>query len=78
LGQEVEEAAVDQPFRRREQQPQFARCLVEKLLTYLLGRELSAADRPAIRGILDEAAAGGYRLRDLVLLVCASDLVARK
>jgi hypothetical protein len=59
-------------------QPQFARCLVEKLLVHLLGRDLTAADRPAIRGILDQTAAGGYRLRDIVLACCASDLVARK
>jgi hypothetical protein len=61
-----------------ERQPQFARALVEKLLIHLLGRDLTAADRPAIRGILDQTAAGGYRLRDIVLACCASDLVAQK
>ena len=61
-----------------KQQPQFARSLVEKLLMHLLGRDLTAADRPAIRGILDQTAANGYRLRDIVLACCASDLVARK
>jgi len=55
-------------------QPQFARCLVEKLLTHALGRDLTVADRPAIRGIVETAAADGYRLRDLVLLCCESDL----
>jgi hypothetical protein len=61
-----------------ERQPQFARCLVEKLLTHALGRELGAADRPAIRGIVERAAAAGYRLRDLVLLCCESELITRK
>jgi hypothetical protein len=61
-----------------QKQPQFARCLVEKLLIHLLGRDLTAADRPAIRSILDQSAADGYRLRDLVLACCASDLVAQK
>jgi hypothetical protein len=61
-----------------ERQPQFARSLVEKLLIHLLGRDLTAADRPAIRGILDQTAAGGHRLRDIVLACCASDIVARK
>jgi hypothetical protein len=61
-----------------QRQPQFARCLVEKLLMHALGRELSAADRPAIRRIVDQAAADGYRLRDLVLLCCASELITRK
>jgi hypothetical protein len=59
-------------------QPQFARCLVEKLLIHALGRELTAADRPAIRAIVDRAAADGFRLRDLVLLCCESDLLIQK
>jgi hypothetical protein len=60
------------------QKEQFARCLVEKLLLHALGRELTVADRPAIREIVDRAAADGYRLRDLVLLCCESELLARK
>ncbi len=59
-------------------QPQFARCLVEKLLTHMLGRDLTAADRPAIRAIVDRAATDGFRLRDLVLLCCESDLLIQK
>ncbi len=61
-----------------QRQPQFARCLVEKLLIHALGRELTAADRPAIRTIVEQAATNGYRLRDLVLLCCESDLITRK
>jgi hypothetical protein len=61
-----------------ERQPQFARCLVEKMLLHLLGRELTARDRPAVRGIVEEAAAGGYRLRDIVIACCASDLIVKK
>jgi hypothetical protein len=61
-----------------QRQPQFARCLVEKLLIHALGRELTAADRPAIRRIVEQAAAGGYRLRDLVLLCCEGELIIRK
>lgn len=61
-----------------QRQPQFARSLVEKLLLHALGRELTAADRPAIRRILEQAAAGGFRLRDIVLLCCESELLAQK
>jgi hypothetical protein len=61
-----------------QRQLQFARCLVEKLLIHALGRELTAADRPAIRRIVEQAAADGYRLRDLVLLCCESELITRK
>jgi hypothetical protein len=65
----------DQLLKR---QPQFARCLVEKLLIHMLGRDVTAADRPAIRSIVDRAAADGFRLRDLVLLCCESDLLVQK
>jgi len=61
-----------------QRQPQFARSLVEKLLIHALGRELTAADRPAIRRIVEQAATNGYRLRDLVLLCCESELITRK
>jgi len=59
-------------------QPQFARCLVEKLLTHALGRDLTPADRPDIREIVTKAEAGGFRLRDLVLLCCESELLVQK
>jgi hypothetical protein len=61
-----------------QRQPQFARCIVEKLLIHALGRELTAADRPAVRRIVEQAATNGYRLRDLVLLCCESELITRK
>jgi hypothetical protein len=61
-----------------QRQSQFARCLVEKLLIHALGRELTAADRPAIRSIVEQAAISGYRIRDLVLLCCESNLITQK
>jgi hypothetical protein len=57
---------------------QFARCFVEKLLVFALGRELTVADRPQIRHIVEHAAADGYRVRDLVLGCIESELFARK
>lgn len=62
-------------LNRREQ---FARCLVEKLLIYALGRELGVADRPHIRKIVETAAKDGYRLRDLVLLCVESEVFRKK
>jgi hypothetical protein len=44
----------------------FVRTVTENLLTYALGRELSADDMPAVRAIMRSAAAGNYRLPDLV------------
>jgi cytochrome c553 len=55
-----------------------ARCLVEKLLTSALGRELEITDRPHIRNIFDATRPENYRLRDLVLRVVASPLLQHK
>jgi hypothetical protein len=68
---ELKRLLVERPER-------FASCLVEKLLVMALGRELDVADRPAIRQILARAAPDGYRLQDLVVLCCESELFAWK
>jgi hypothetical protein len=56
-----------------EQPERFARCLTEKLLVYGLGRELTAADRPAVNRIVRHAARNGYRFSSLVIAVVRSD-----
>jgi hypothetical protein len=68
---ELKRLLVERPER-------FARCLVEKLLVMALGRELDLADRPAIRQILARAAPDGYRLQDLVMLCCESEIFTWK
>ena len=44
----------------------YVHTFVSKLLTYALGRHVDYRDQPAIRGIIREAAAGGYRWSDLI------------
>ena len=56
---------VDQPR-------QFVEAMTEKLLAYALGRRLEYYDRPTVRGIVLEAAAGDYRLSDIVLGIVRS------
>ncbi|MGQ0735888.1 MAG: DUF1592 domain-containing protein [Acidobacteriota bacterium] len=51
---------------------QFPRTLVEKLLSYALGRRLEYYDRPAVRQIVREAAAHDYRWSALVLGIVRS------
>lgn len=62
-------------FRRlmTNRQPQFTRCLTRKLMTFALGRELNAADRPAINSILAEFNTGNGGLRDLIHLIVLSE-----
>ena len=44
----------------------FIRTVTENLLTYALGRELTADDMPTVRAVMRTAAPQGYRLSDLV------------
>jgi hypothetical protein len=55
-----------------QQKDRFARALVEKLLAYALGRQLTPADRPHIDQILDQAGQTGHGLRDIIRLVVLS------
>jgi len=52
--------------------PEFARALTEKAMVYALGRALQRGDRPAVDGILRQAAVAGYRFQDIVQQIVAS------
>ena len=39
-----------------------------------MGRELTTHDRFAIEAMLESAEAGGYKLQDMIVLICQSDL----
>ena len=54
---------------RREE---FAHTVVQKLMTYGLGRGVEYYDQPTVRQILRDSAAGDYRLRDLITAVAMS------
>jgi hypothetical protein len=54
---------------RREQ---FVGAMTEKLLSYAVGRGLESYDHPAVRGIVRESAASGYRWSALILGVVKS------
>ena len=46
--------------------------VTEKLLTYALGRGLEPYDMPAVRKILRDAAADGYRMQTIMLGIVKS------
>jgi hypothetical protein len=46
--------------------------VTEKLLAYALGRRLEYSDRPAVRTIVRDAAANGYRWSSIVLGIVKS------
>jgi hypothetical protein len=55
-----------------EQPEQFPRTVTEKLLAYALGRRIEYYDRPAVRKIVDDAAAHDYRWSSLVVGIVKS------
>ena len=54
------------------QLPQFSRTLIEKMMTYGLGRGLQAYDRPAVDSVHRALTADGYRFRTMVQQIVKS------
>jgi hypothetical protein len=50
----------------------FVSTVVEKLLTYALGRGVEASDRPTIRAIMRESARSDYKMENLVTIIVKS------
>ena len=63
-------ATLRQALMKRPQQ--FVGTMTERLLTYGLGRSLTYADMPTVRGIVRDAARTNYRFSSLVLAVVRS------
>jgi hypothetical protein len=72
----VDGTAIHGPTQLRQalvaRSDMFVTTLTEKLLTYALGRIVTAEDMPAVRKIVAAAAADDYRFSTLVLGVAAS------
>ena len=48
--------------------------VIRRLLTYGIGRPLTYHDRYAVEALLDQSKHNDYRLQDMILAVCSSDL----
>jgi hypothetical protein len=57
---------------------QFVRCLVEKVLTYALGRGPAAGDRPYLDDICRKVEDSGYRLDSVINEIVVSDLFTKR
>lgn len=73
-GPEVDGMAALKRHLLEERRHDIAGNLTRRLLTYALGRELTYRDRYAVQQMVDEARANDYRLRDLMVTICRSDL----
>ena len=56
-----------------DQEDLFLNCLVSKMLTYALGRELGLADAPTVKNAVVKLKQNRYTLRSLIQLVVASE-----
>ncbi len=56
-----------------ERRQQFTRAFTERLLTYALGRGLTAADQPTVRRIARAAEHDGYRIRSVIVGIVGSE-----
>ena len=56
-----------------EKKNEFVRCLVEKMMTYALGRGIERFDKCTVNDVAARMEAGGYRFSDLVVGIVSSD-----
>ena len=49
-----------------QRKEQFAFCLTEKLMTYACGRVMGVSDKKEIQSVVETAAQGDYRFKDLI------------
>jgi hypothetical protein len=56
----------------KDNMPEFARCLAEKMLTYALGRGVESYDRRTVQDVVRQAAAQDYRFQTFVQAIVHS------
>ena len=56
----------------KDNRSEFLRCMTEKMLTYALGRGVEPYDRCAVKQIVDQLPAKGYRFSALVNAIVQS------
>jgi mono/diheme cytochrome c family protein len=57
----------------RKQADQFLVCLAQKLMTYALGREITLADQPVLKQVVQQTKQGDYRLSEMLKAIVLSD-----
>ncbi len=72
-GSEVIGIATLKKYLIEEKDEQFAKALTSKLFTYALGRRLELVDKKALRDLTTKFIGDGYRIKNLIHLVVASE-----
>ena len=58
----------------KQRSDDIAENVIRRLLTYGIGRELTYRDRFAVEEFFQEAEAGGFKMRDIIVSICQSDV----
>jgi mono/diheme cytochrome c family protein len=61
-----------------ERRDDIATNIIRRLLSYALGRELTAHDRFEVQALLDRAGQNDYKLQDIIVSICQSDRFLEK
>lgn len=77
-GPEVDGMKGLKKFLLRDRNEDIAENVVRRLLTYSIGRELTYRDRYTVEDLLNKSKENQYKLQDLIVSVCQSDLFTRK
>jgi hypothetical protein len=71
-GQQFKDLTELRTILARDMADDFTRNLAENLLTYALGRGLGYSDKPAVHEIVRRTKISGYKLQDMILVICES------
>ncbi len=74
LGPEVNGVRELKDYLLRERKDDIARNLVRRLLAYAIGRDLTYRDRFAVEKLLKDSKANDYRITDMIVSICLSDI----
>ena len=77
-GIEVDGMADLKAHLLKDRRDDIAENVLRRLLSYALGRELSYRDRYTVEDLLQRAEKNSFRMQDLIVLVCQSDLFTER
>lgn len=73
-GPEVDGIKELKAYLLKNRKDDIAENVIRRLLSYSIGRHLTYRDRFAVEGLFDQAQANGFKMRDIIVSICQSDV----
>lgn len=73
-GPEVDGMPELKAYLLKERKDDVAKNVIRRLLTYGIGRHLTYRDRFAVEALFEEAEHNGFKMRDIIVSICKSDV----